>query len=200
MPTNITEHEITTLAARYGAPRRVTTMLSGAPFNPISSTDRVGEVCMVIRRPNGRLLTAIKTFYPPGGFRLLTGGVAHGEAIEDALWREVAEETSLTVAIRRFLAVIEYHLDIPVPELRSYTFATYAFLLDELSGVLAVQDPDERLGSFREIEVAELPQLATILDHVAAGYDPEIQGDWSDWGRFRAIVHRVVFETMNDEQ
>ena len=65
---------------------------------------------MVVRRPNGKLITAKKTFYPPGAFRLLTGGVGHGELIAAALLREVAEETGLDVVVRRFLAVIEYQL------------------------------------------------------------------------------------------
>src|SRR5262245_8008181 len=91
------EAEIAVLAARYGEPRRVSVALSGAPFDPLIMTDRFGEVCMVIRRPRGTLLTAIKTFYPPGAYRLLTGGVGHGEPIDAALLREVDEETGLEV-------------------------------------------------------------------------------------------------------
>src|SRR6266487_1360095 len=90
--------------------RRVAVELHGEPFDPLILNDRIGEVCMVIRRKNGKLLTAIKTFYPPGAFRLLTGGIAHGESIEAALLREVDEETGLDVIARRFLAVIEYQL------------------------------------------------------------------------------------------
>ena len=104
------ETEIADLAARYGQPRRVAVELAGAPFSPLILEDRHGEVCMVVRRPNGKLITAIKTFYPAGAFRLLTGGVSHGEPIAEALLREVAEETELAVVVRRFLAVIEYHL------------------------------------------------------------------------------------------
>ena len=110
MPNPDVETEIAALATRYGTPRRVAVALSGGPFRPISATDRIGEVCMVVRRKNGKLLTAIKTFYPPGAFRLLTGGIGHGESIEAALLRETAEETGLDVAVRRFLAVIEYQL------------------------------------------------------------------------------------------
>src|SRR5438128_2506326 len=136
---------------RYGQPQRVVVELTGAPFSPLTLEDRYGEVCMVVRRPNGKLITAIKTFYPAGAFRLLTGGVDHGEPIADALLREVAEETGLDVVVRRFLAVIEYqlqelgdagcglgspsstpHLPPPIP----WNFATFAFLLDEIGGIL----------------------------------------------------------------
>src|SRR5881296_1111961 len=95
------EAEIADLSARYGAPRRVAAELTGQLFSPLVLSDRHGEVCMVMRRPNGKLITAIKTFYPPGAFRLLTGGVGHGEPIAAALLREVAEETGLSVVVRR---------------------------------------------------------------------------------------------------
>jgi 8-oxo-dGTP pyrophosphatase MutT (NUDIX family) len=210
MLTPETQAEIARLAARYGEPRRVDAALRGAPFDPLIMTDRFGEVCMVIQRPHGTLLTAIKTFYPTGAYRLLTGGVKHGEPIEAALLREVEEETGLDVEVRRFLAVIEYHLDggwgigdrewgpvdphplSPIP----YTFVTFAFLLDEVGGTLGSRDPEEQIASFREIEVAELPALAATLDGIGAGFDQQIGGSWSDWGRFRAVVHRVVYEVL----
>src|SRR5215213_7182507 len=145
------ETEIADLAARYGPPQRVTAALAGWQFSPLTMEDRYGEVCMVVRRPNGRLITAKKTFYPAGAFRLLTGGVDHGELIAAALRREVAEETGLDVMVRRFLAVIEYQLrggwglgdgsqgraeldSAPNPQLptpNSQSFATFALLLDE---------------------------------------------------------------------
>jgi 8-oxo-dGTP pyrophosphatase MutT (NUDIX family) len=219
MLTSAIETEIAALAARYGQPRRVDAVLSGAPFDPLIMTDRFGEVCMVVRRPGGTLLTAIKTFYPPGAYRLLTGGVGHGEPIEAGLLREVDEETGLQVAVRRFLAVIEYHLEpsvvlspLSVAEQQAsrltdnrqpttehgYTFVTFVFLLDEVGGMLSLRDPAEQIESFREVEVAELPALAATLEGISDGFDPQIGGSWRDWGRFRAVVHRVVHEALAD--
>src|SRR5688572_27653789 len=72
--------EVEELAARFGRPLyQVVDVDASSLFDPLGMTDRYGEVCMVIRRPNGRLLTAIKTFYPRGAYRLLTGGIHHGE-------------------------------------------------------------------------------------------------------------------------
>jgi len=185
------EADIHALAMRYGTPHRIVAPLDGASFDPVARSDRYGEVCMVVRRGNGRLITAIKTFYPAGCFRLLTGGVAHGETIEAALQREVEEETGLQTVIRRFLAVIVY------PPQR---FATFAFLLDERGGELGSRDPHERIAAFREIDVAELPLLAATLEAAPDRFDDEIGGNWREWGRFRAIVHRVVYQALSDDQ
>jgi 8-oxo-dGTP pyrophosphatase MutT (NUDIX family) len=186
------EAEIAELSARYGVPRRVAVELEGRPFSPLILEDRHGEVCMVVRRPNGKLLTAIKTFYPAGAFRLLTGGVGLREPIATALLREVAEETSLDVRVDRFLAVIEYRLAL----LHPHPFASFVFLLDEVGGILHPQDAGERIGSFREIAVAELPSLAEALEHAPDTFDPEIEGSWRDWGHFRAVSHRVVYDAL----
>lgn len=194
--------EVAALAERYGTPRRAAVELEGGSFAPLNSRDRFGEVCMVVRRANGRLLTASKTFYPPGAFRLLTGGIKHGESIEAALLRETWEETGLDVAVRRFLAVIEYRLGAPRENRANKdgqpSFVTFAFLLDELGGTLAVQDPDEQLGAFHELAVDDLPAAAHTLAHIGGGVDPEIHGSWSDWGRFRAVVHREVYQALRE--
>ena len=212
MLTPIVEAEISTLAARYGAPRRVVAELEAGTIRPLTSRDRIGEVCMVVRRKNGKLLTAIKTFYPSGAFRLLTGGVNHSESIEAALLRETYEETGLDVVVRQFLGVIEYRVRSQGPGTRNQgpgtkvaaetltpsmlSFATFAFLLDEIGGILGVQDEHEQLGAFREVAVDELPEIADVLDHVGDGFHPEIEGSWRDWGHFRAVVHRVVYDAM----
>ncbi|MGQ9547134.1 MAG: NUDIX hydrolase [Roseiflexus sp.] len=185
------ETNIQVLAMRYGTPRRIAAPLDGASFDPVAQSDRYGEVCMVVQRRNRRLITAIKTFYPAGCFRLLTGGVAHDETIETALWREVEEETGLQTVIRRFLAVIVYP---------PHRFATFAFLLDECGGELGARDPHERIAAFREIDVEELPVLAAALEAAPDRFDAAIGGNWREWGRFRAIAHRVVYQALSADE
>jgi ADP-ribose pyrophosphatase YjhB (NUDIX family) len=186
--------EAARLAARLGPAARVEAAIPDGLFDPLTKTDRVGEVCMVIRRPGGRLLTFRKDVYPPGVMRLLTGGIGHGEGVEAALLREVAEETSLDVAVRRLLAVIGYRAPSDPPG--GHSFYTFAFLLDELGGVLAPQDPEERVEAFGEAEPAQLYALASFLERLDDRYDREIGGSWRSWGAFRAVVHRVVAEQL----
>lgn len=201
MVNDAMEQEIAALSERYGAPlRQNTPLLTSKLFDPLGRPDRVGEVCMVVRRRNGKLITARKLFYPAATYRLLTGGINHGESILDALLRETEEETGLEVEVRRFLAVIGYTLQRPhdgtSSEQRATRFHTFAFLLDEISGVLACYDPDERVEDFREVRIQELPVLAQHLEQLGQDFDPEIDGRWRDWGRFRAASHRIVHQTL----
>ena len=188
------QDELAQLAETYGAPLVRTVNLDISKlFDPLNSTDRYGEVCMVVRRRNGRLLTAIKTFYPRNAYRLLTGGINHGERVYDALLRETHEETGLEVKVSRFLAALAYTRN---SEDTRPVFYTFAFLLDEMSGVLEVLDEKERVEAFREIAVDDLPIMAKNLRNVQQEASSEIGGNWHDWGNFRAVVHETVYEAL----
>lgn len=189
--TEAAREELRVLAARYGDPLRVRARLGNAAFDPITREDRFGEVAFVIRRPSGRLLLSTKEFYPPGTFRIPTGGISHGEGILEALEREAHEETGLEVEVRRFLAWIDH----VAGNEDDAVFHTFAFLLDERGGTLGSLDPDERISAYREVAPRELGAVAARLDGVA-GSAPEIGGDWAAWGRFRSVVHRAVAEAL----
>jgi len=192
------EARVTQLAQELGAPLRWNVVLENdGLFDPLGKSDRYGEVCMVVRRAAGTLLTATKTFYPSGTYRLLTGGIHHGEDILDALVRETAEETGLETEVARFLAAVTYN---PRGDASSAMFATFAFLLHEVGGTLQCMDPGERIDEFREIEVSDLPALADHLHSLGSEQSTEIGGRWRDWGRFRAVIHRAVFEALRGER
>jgi 8-oxo-dGTP pyrophosphatase MutT (NUDIX family) len=188
------QEELTALSVRFGQPLVHLAELDGPElFDPLNNPDRYGEVCMVVRRPDGRLITAKKTFYPPNGHRLLTGGIHHGEAVLDALLRETQEETGLEVVVRRFLAAVAYHFP-GQPE--QPVFYTFAFLLDEVGGTLECVDENEYLEYFREITPDELPERAQFLSSLSPVYSPDLNAEWEAWGRFRAVIHCLVFEAL----
>lgn len=181
--------EIAGLARRFGEPRRSEVSIRGG-FDPVQKGDRVGEVCMVIRRPSGKVLLSIKTFYPRGAHRLPTGGIHKDERILDAALREAKEETGLETEPRRFLAAISYRdsrTGAPEP-----IFHTFAFLLEEVGGELGTPDPHEQIEEWTEVSPDGLAEVADRLERVSSAHSDDIGGDWADWGRFRAIVHRVV--------
>ncbi len=191
--SDVQRAEVDKLAAAYGPIRRVRAPIPTGFADPLARRDRVGEVCMVIRRPNGKIIVNTKTFYPPGAYRLLTGGVGPNERIADALARETVEETGLDTRLMRFLAAIDYHDERDASS--APIFHTVAFLLEEIGGTLGSLDPAEEILDFREIEMDELPRLAAQLESLDAPSE-RIGGNWGDWGRFRAVVHRVVAETL----
>jgi ADP-ribose pyrophosphatase YjhB (NUDIX family) len=187
-----TQLELELLAARYGQPLvRIVDLGTSNYFDPLNRSDRYGEVCMVVQRPSGRLLTMKKTFYPHDGYRLLTGGINHGETILEALLRETQEETGLEVEVERFLVAAGYRTlntgEIPC-------FYTFAFLLKEIGGKLGALDEDEQVEDFREIAPDELPTIAEKLEHLGNAYSPDLNGKWGEWGQFRAAIHRLVWE------
>jgi len=187
------EEEIALIAARFGEPRRVDALIRPF-FDPIQRPDRFAEVCMVIRRRNGKVPLSIKTFYPRGAYRLPTGGIHHGERILDALSRETEEETGLETVTERFLAWITYR-PVSAPDAPPL-FHTFAFLLDEVGGRFHTRDLEEQIEEWLEVEPAALGDVADRLDRVASAPSKEIGGDWADWGHFRAVVHRVVHEEL----
>jgi 8-oxo-dGTP pyrophosphatase MutT (NUDIX family) len=193
LPQHI-QDELMLLAHTYGQPVvQVADLAVSKLFDPLTKTDRYGEVCMVVRRPNGKVLTMIKTFYPKGAYRLPTGGIQQGEDVLAALLRETEEETGLQVEVRRFLAAVAYRATITGEEPVFYTFA---FLLDELGGTLTVLDESEQIADFREVEPADLLKLAEYLEQLGTEYSQALQGQVGDWGQFRAVIHRAVWQAL----
>ena len=191
--SDATQRELAHLATRYGAPLVVDAPIADDFDDPIRRRDRYGEVCMVVRRPNGKVLLSIKTFYPRGAYRLPTGGIHDGEPVYDALLRETHEETGLEIAVERFLARISYR---PKAADTAPLFHTFAFLLKETGGTLGALDLAEQLEDWREIDASELPRVANTLDDLRTTSAHDIGGDWRAWGKFRAVVHRVVYDAL----
>ncbi|HYF62296.1 MAG TPA: NUDIX hydrolase [Herpetosiphonaceae bacterium] len=179
-------------SGQFGPRIRERTLRMGGKFAPLGKADRFGEVCMVVRRPDGSLITARKTYYPAAAFRLLTGGISHGEPVHAALLRETAEETGLEVRLRRFLAAVSYR----PTDSADQQFFTFAFLLDELGGTLGAVDEEEQVAAFGFVQPSELPAMAETLEGLGAEYHPDIEGLWSDWGHFRAVIHRAVHRAL----
>ena len=187
------DREIAELATRFGEPRRLEVVIRPF-FDPVQRPDRFAEVCLVVRRRNGKVPLSIKTFYPRGAYRLPTGGIHHAERILDALHRETKEETGLETETKRFLAWITYR-PVSAPD-GPPLFHTFAFLLHETGGRFHTSDLDERIEDWIEVDPAALGDVADRLDRIASAPSQDIGGDWADWGHFRAIVHRVVHEEL----
>ena len=93
-----------TAAAQGGIFRKCTT----CPAEHFPRTDPV-VITVVIDRERDRCLLGRQASWPPGMFSALAGFIDHGESIEDAVRREVAEESGIdAVSVR-------YHSSQPWP-------------------------------------------------------------------------------------
>ena len=144
-----------------------------------------GEVVMVILRPGGKVLLNTKDFYPPGVYRLPSGGMHPGETPEETLIREAQEETGFRVTIERKLA--EVHWTFKIAD-RVVEFRSHVFLISETTAEPAVEDPNERITGFAEVEICELQDVARRLR--------DLTGEWRDWGVFRAIPHEIAYRVL----
>jgi membrane protease YdiL (CAAX protease family)/8-oxo-dGTP pyrophosphatase MutT (NUDIX family) len=138
---------------------------------------RIGEVVLVMRRSDGRLLLHTKTFYPDGTYRLPSGGIQQAEPVLVAVRREMAEETGLSASEVRPLGLLTYTLRLGWKRAFFHSWVIQA----DVEGEPTVTDVDERIEGFRWVEPEELRQMASELR--------ALPGDWNSWGRFRAAVH-----------
>ncbi len=177
----------------------------------ITSAGRRAEICYVLHRgePGDGVLLHRKTFYPDVAFRLPTGGIHTGEAVLETLVREIAEETSFhlslptigrmapqpvpVVTLQRFLGTLEYEI-YHRSQSRVHRFATYHFLIAAPADAdPQTVDPEEHLAGWQWRALAEMPQVADILE--AVGTESPV---WGDWGRFHALSHRFVAEAARE--
>ncbi|MHB8630342.1 MAG: NUDIX hydrolase [Candidatus Limnocylindria bacterium] len=190
--TDVMRGETVALAGRFGAPITRDIALDDIGFDPVGNPSRFAEVCMVVRRPTGKVLLSIKTFYPRGAYRLPTGGIDKDEPILDAVGRETFEETGLRPDVTRFLAALTY-LD---GRSGAPVFHTFAFLLDDQSGApVASLDPHEQIEGYVEVPIGALPDVALRLERIAPDGAAGI-ANWDAWGRFRAHAHRAVHRAL----
>lgn len=107
----------------------------------------------IVRDEEGRLLLIRRAHAPSAGLWSLPGGrVEPGESAQDAVVREVAEETGLEVDIIREIGAID------IPTGTGEVYAVRDFDCRVIGGMLtAGDDADEA----RWVSIAELPTLDT---------------------------------------
>jgi len=192
---------------RYGPPieRCFVQQVSEETFRYWESVRRKrnAEVVILLRRKNGRYLVHTKGFYPPGTYRLISGGIKPNEDLLDAVQRETHEETGLEVRIERFLGLLRYRFQWQAPDwiggvgglppnetIGGLPFTSCLFAVAEQGGTLGLNDPGEAISGYREVSLQELGALAEQLE--------ALPPEWNDWGRFRAMAHRFILEVLDE--
>ncbi len=193
--------EVKTLALRWGQPRLIEKQIHIAPGLDEGVvrdffSDRWGEVVMVIRRTvDGLVWVMTKASFPQRLYSLPTGGIRPQEEISAALWRELREETGFEAQLRRFIAVIRYMPALAPGDSRDVpSFASYVFLLEEMSGDSPIVTGGEQILDFKAVAPAELVEIARHWRKLS-GSSGEFH-DLAAWGMFRSIAHQVVGEAL----
>lgn len=183
----IDEAELARLAAAYGEPVRATPDVDGDEyvfFSRLGRTrDRRGEVVLAVGRPGGRVLLHRKSWYGRDVYRLLSGGIGWDEAVEEALTRELHEETGLTLTTARLLGVLDCRIR---HDGHTVPFVSYVFHLPETVGTL--HHDGVEIAQLQEVPIAELPAVAESLRSLP----PPRAG----WGRWRALAHDLVYHVL----
>lgn len=181
--------ELEILTARFGPqPQHHATVVGDGWWEEVrqSLNRRRGEVLLVIQRPDGQLLVHTKAFYPPGAYRLLTGGISWEETAWAAMHREMAEETGLPVQSAAWWGLITYTLYPSEGALdQGLPFVSFVFHV-RTEGEPRTADRSEQIAAFRWVPPEALPEIAHRLE--------QLDRPWRGWGVFRAIGHRFVWE------
>jgi ADP-ribose pyrophosphatase YjhB (NUDIX family) len=185
----VDEHELAQLAVAYGEPEVRTIEIEGDEYLFSTrlgrSRSRRGEIVLAIERPGRCLLLHHKGWYEPGVYRLLSGGIEWGEAVETALARELDEETGLSLGTTHLLGVLDCRI---AYDSRTVSFVSYVFHLSRTEGMLQLPQTAEDITEFRDVPIATLPSVAEDLRHVP----PPRTG----WGHWRAVAHEFVYEML----
>jgi 8-oxo-dGTP pyrophosphatase MutT (NUDIX family) len=183
--------EVAELADRYGKPVQRSYTIQADDYiysyRFRKDLDRRAEVVFAIQdMVSGRIWVHAKPHYPAHIFRLPSGGVHPTETIEQALLREVHEETGLAVRVDRFVGLIEYHFR---HSDASVQFASYVFHMISPRGAPVIQ-AGETISEFRAVAPSQLAQIAIDLRNLI--------GDRRGWGQWRALAHDVVYEYLTN--
>jgi len=175
---------------RYGKPLEITHHLGANGFLALGSKV-IAEVCLVLQQPSGLLLATSKPFYPQGSYRLPTRSIEPGETVMDALERGARDEFGLEAHILRYLAHITYLHN------EGRLFHSYVFLLraDDSLNPSPRGEPSRRL---HQVSGSDLVAAASALEQLPADFSRELGSTWADWGRFRAVAHRVAAQALSE--
>ena len=180
----IDQSELQALASKYGQPLRrrhlIETDAYMRAYRGQKDPDRQGEVVFAVRQLNGEILLHTKHRYETPIYRLPTGRIERGESVEEALYREIAEETGQRVQLRRFLGVLDCHF---VNEDSNIPFVSYIFYLESLSEDLNPTDTEEIAG-YRTVPAQELCAVAQTLR--------SLRSQRRVWGYWRSLAHDLV--------
>lgn len=186
----INSEEMRSLVERYGEPRKNRFSASFLDFEcqfvkQSRNKGRLHDVTCFIRESTGDYVVIQKHQYANSGiYRAPSGGASFGEPIEEAIHREMKEETGLQIRLVRF--VLDLTLDIQC-EGELIQWRSLVFLAEPVAGDMKPIDTHEIF----DVGVMSREQLLGDVDRLMVE---------SGWGGFayRAFLTREFFKKLDE--
>ncbi|WHU48125.1 carboxyl transferase domain-containing protein [Gordonia sp. L191] len=137
------------------------TRVPAAPSSPGSAT-RIPAVGAVVRDAAGRFLLVKRGHEPQAGMWTVPGGkVEPGETLEQAVIREIAEETGVAIEVIREAWVVD------IPDRRAgVVYEVHDFVATPLTTDVVAADDADDAGWFDHQQMRALPLTPGLLDHL----------------------------------
>ncbi len=137
------------------------TRVPAAPSSPESAT-RIPAVGAVVRDAAGRFLLVKRGHEPQAGMWTVPGGkVEPGETLEQAVIREIAEETGVAIEVIREAWVVD------IPDRRAgVVYEVHDFVATPLTTDVVAADDADDAGWFDHQQMRALPLTPGLLDHL----------------------------------
>ena len=182
--------EMDELASRLGPPVVGSADLGDSPYLRRVVEQRFAEVCMVVRRPSGRLLVFRKPFYPVGIFRLLTGASrrANPSSVPScvrATKRLASPSTSRASSLPPPIAPTADH-----NSRASRSCSTRRQVPSARSTPMSRWSPSakSRLSTCRRSHIN--------WSNLTTSTTPSLEAEIRQWGLLRALNHRLVWRAL----
>jgi ADP-ribose pyrophosphatase YjhB (NUDIX family) len=169
--THVTAEVLRPLVERFGPPAewdgsRPITAHDAATIGPSFARGRRHDVTFAIIGDDGLVVVIRKPRFPPGAWRIPSGGIRPGEPLEEGTGREALEETGLRIAITGYPLAARSAF---VHAGRTYDWATHVVTATVTGGRLEPRDVAE-IAAARWMPMAELTgPVAAVLRATGGG-------------------------------
>ena len=176
---------IAPVVARFGEPRawdgsREISASNAASIAQSNARGRAHDVTFMIQAADGRFVIVRKPQFPPGAWRIPSGGIDRGESFEQGTLREALEETGLAIALTGYPLVAR---SVFTHDGRELPWTSHVVTAEVTGGVLAPRDRVE----IDDARWAAMDELTGPIAHV-------LRGSESPLFEYRADLHDRIAE------
>ena len=140
---------------------------------------------VIVKDLEGKYILGTKAVYPPGIYRLLGGGINHGEDPQAAAAREITEELGIKRTSTELLPCADISIHIGSPE-KSTDFHIYLFSTTLSPGESL--KPGDDVDGIKHVDHEGMNALIDRFYDLSDGSD----FSWNDYGKLYGRVHEIA--------